>query len=192
MSRPEYPSDLETVVRGTDGTAVRIRPIRPSDARMEQDFVRGLSAETRYFRFMDSLAELSPRMLERFTNIDYDREVALVALAGSGNAETEVGVARYVKEPDGRSCEFAIVIADDWQTRGIGRQLMVRLIDSARDRGLEEMFGLVLASNGRMLRFCDRLGFTRERFPEDPHLVLVRMVLAGRHGEGSGNRPNSV
>lgn len=159
---------------------------------MEQDFVRGLSAETRYFRFMDSLAELSPRMLERFTNIDYDREVALIALVGSGSAETEVGVARYVKEPDGRTCEFAIVIADDWQTRGVGRQLMARLIDTARDRGLGEMFGLVLASNARMLRFCDRLGFTREHFPEDPRLVLVRMDLAAKQTDASGDRPNSV
>ena len=96
--------------------------------------VKSLSAETRYFRFMDTLRELTPQMLVRSTQIDYDREMAFVATVPEDGREAEVGVARYVANPDGESCEFALVVADDWQRKGLGRRLMGQLIDVARAR----------------------------------------------------------
>jgi len=99
-------------------------------------------------------------MLARFTQIDYDREMALVALAGS--PEREVGVCRYVRLPDGERCEFAIVLADAWQGRGLGRRLMARLADIARERGLKAMVGYVLAENKPMLNMCAKLGMRIE------------------------------
>jgi acetyltransferase len=170
-----YPVGLETTLRLSDGGEVLLRPIRPEDAQLELEFVEKLSPQSRRLRFQGSLRSLTPAMLARFTQVDYDREMALVALATVDGVEREVGVCRYIVLPDGHSCEYAIVLADAYQSRGLGRRMMERLIAVARLRGLAAMEGLVLASNEGMLRLCERLGFVIER-DEDP--LLRRVVLA--------------
>jgi acetyltransferase len=161
-----------------DGTEMLVRPIRPEDARKEQDFVSNLSAQSKYFRFMHGLDKLTPEMLARFTQIDYDREMALVAIAPGDDARsTFVGVARYVINPDGGSCEFALTVADAWQHRGVGPRLMERLMQVALDRGLDTMVGEVLAQNSRMLRMCKRLGFRASRSPDDAEIIVVTRPL---------------
>ena len=106
-----------------------MRPIRPEDAAIEQDFVKNLSDESKYSRFMNTLQELSQSMLIRFTQIDYDREMALIATTADDSSQTiQIGVARYLSQPDGESVEFALVVADHWQKHGIGRKLMGALI----------------------------------------------------------------
>src|SRR6185369_1640374 len=100
-----------------DGTVLHVRPIRPEDADLERAFVNGLSEQTRYFRFFYLLHELTPAMLARFTQVDYDREMALVALVEASAGPKFVGVARYIANPDQESAEFAVVVADDWQGR---------------------------------------------------------------------------
>lgn len=102
---------------------------------MEQAFLSGLSPESRYFRFMGTMRELTPQMLLRFTRIDYDRELAFVATVQEDARETEIGVCRYVANPDGESCEFAVATADGWQRRGLGRRMMRHLIEAARACG---------------------------------------------------------
>jgi acetyltransferase len=159
LSIPPYPANLTQSWRLSDGSGVTVRPIRPEDAAIEAAFVKALSPESRHFRFLNSPRELTPEMLARFTQIDYDREMALVAVQQRDGAEVEIGVARYVANPDGLSCEFAIVLADSLQGRGLGRQLLARLIEIARDRGLKSMIGCVLAENPRMLELCRKLGF---------------------------------
>jgi acetyltransferase len=160
MAIHPYPTHLVSTWQPASGPAVTLRPVRPEDAEMEQAFVRSLSPESRYFRFMDTLRELTPSMLVRFTQIDYDREMAFVATVPEGAGEAEIGVCRYVANPDGESCEFAIVIADDWHRKGLGRRLMGQLIDVARARGLRSMIGHVLAENRGMLQLCQGLGFS--------------------------------
>ena len=103
MAIHPYPSHLETGYQAKDGTQVRIRPIRPEDVRMEQEFVRALSPESRYMRFMNTIREVSPAQLVRLTQIDYDREMAYVATIDADGAEKEVGVVRYATSPDGES-----------------------------------------------------------------------------------------
>ncbi|MGE0290604.1 MAG: GNAT family N-acetyltransferase, partial [Bradyrhizobium sp.] len=159
MAIHPYPADLALSYQLPDGTDVTLRPIRPEDARIEQAFVRGLSPEAKYLRFMQSLQELTPEMLVRFTQIDYDLEMALIAVVSQGGQEREVAVARYVVNPDRRSCEFAIVVADAWHRKGIGHRLMQRLIEIARVRGLDTMEGEVLAQNTEMLALAEALGF---------------------------------
>lgn len=171
-----YPAHLVRSATLADGASLVIRPIRPADAEIEQEFVRNLSAESRYFRFMDALRELSPRMLSHFTSVDYDRHMALVAVCLAPR-ETEVAVARYVVGPDDRSCEFAIVVADAWQRRGVGTLLMAALMDAARSRGLKLMHGEVLASNHKMLDLMRRLGFRIVRSPADARVVRVEADL---------------
>ncbi|MCB1772519.1 MAG: bifunctional acetate--CoA ligase family protein/GNAT family N-acetyltransferase, partial [Gammaproteobacteria bacterium] len=178
MAIHPYPPELETTWQLPDGTDVSVRPIRPEDAEIEQDFVENLSAESKYFRFMQSMDKLTPLMLARFTQIDYDREMALVAVVKEHTEEARIlGVARYVSNPDKQSCEFALTVADEWQKKGIGRQLMQRLMTVARDRGIEIMEGEVLSNNSKMLRLCERLGFRKVRSGDDPDVVSVRRHL---------------
>jgi acetyltransferase len=155
-----YPVHLVKRVQLNDGTDIVIRPIRPEDAEIEQAFVRSLSAEARYFRFMNTMQELSLEMLVRFTQIDYHNEMALIAVTQEDNVEVQIGVARYITNPDKKSCEFALVISDEWQSRSIGRQLMSKLMEVARDRGLEKIEGQVLSNNFRMLHLMTSLNFT--------------------------------
>jgi acetyltransferase len=174
-----YPDHLVTSLILRDGTRVKIRPIRAEDADIEQAFVRGLSDESRYFRFMDMLRELSPQMLKQLTDIDYHNQMALIAVTESKGRETEIAVARYVVVPGGENCEFAIVVDDDWQGKGIATPLMQSLIESARQRKLRNMIGIVLTSNHRMLHFVSRLGFHAAMDPEDPTQMQVTKDLGG-------------
>jgi acetyltransferase len=177
MAIHPYPTHLMATWQLPDGTNITIRPIRPEDAVMEQAFVRGLSEETKYFRFMDSLQELTPSMLVRFTQIDYDREMALMATTEIEGNEIELGIARYATNPDAESCEFALVVADKWQHRGIGPKLMTSLFDVARANGLKRMEGEVLATNQRMLKMVEALGFSATRSQEDPSILRIEKIL---------------
>ena len=159
MAIHPYPTHLIMHWQLPDGTDLTIRPIRPEDAEIEQAFVRALSTESKYFRFMDVLQELSQSMLVRFTQIDYDREMALIAVLERDEQEQELGVCRYVASADGQSCEFALVVADEWQNKGIGNKLMNCLFDAARAKGIKVMEGEVLTTNRSMLELVRRLGF---------------------------------
>ncbi len=176
MAQP-YPQHLVRQVTLADGTALTIRPIRPEDARIEAEFVRNLSEESRYYRFMDTLRELSPQMLSHFTHVDYDRHMAFIAVTGEGARETEIAVARYIVSDDATSCEFAVVVADAWQRKGVGTLLMRTLIETARARGLRRMFGEVLAGNHKMLELMQRLGFQLKLDPGDPRLMRAEIRL---------------
>jgi acetyltransferase len=166
---PAYP--IEVTLR--DGTRVTIRPIAPEDEAREQDFVRKLSSESRYFRFMNTLRELTPGMLHRFTDPDPAREVALVALAAGEGDTRQVGVARYAVTESGDAGEFAVVVADDMQNKGLGTRLMRELLANARARGLGRLEGSVLSSNHRMLALMQSLGFEVSALPEDQRLRRV-------------------
>jgi len=170
-----YPAQFVTTLELPGGERLLLRPIRPEDAQMEVAFVATLSPESRQLRFQSALRRLTPGMLARFTQIDYDREMALVAIDASSGEEREVGVCRYIRLPDERSCEFAIVVADEWQGRGLGGRMMARLIEIARLRGLETMIGWVLSGNLPMLRMCTGLGFSND--PESGDALNRRMTL---------------
>ncbi|HSM23146.1 MAG TPA: GNAT family N-acetyltransferase, partial [Rubrivivax sp.] len=181
-----YPTSQEREWPMKGGGLYTLRPIRPDDADMLQAFVRGLSQESRYFRFASAMQELPARMLARYTLIDYDREMALVAvvderrtLEDGSVAESErmVGVVRYITNPDGTSCEFSLVIADDFKGQGLGSRLMLSIIDLARSKGLSEIVGLILANNTAMLRLMRSLGFTVAAFPEDPDFRIATKAL---------------
>lgn len=177
MAIHPYPAHLNWRSILPDGTELVVRPIRPEDAEIEQAFVRELSAEAKYFRFMQSIVELTPEMLVRFTQIDYSREMALVAIVQDGGREKEVGVARYTINPDGRSCEFAIVVDDRRQKQGIGSTLMKGLMEAARGQGLRSIEGEILADNYRMLDLMKSLGFSVRHDPNDEGIKLVECWL---------------
>jgi acetyltransferase len=181
-----YPARYAQVWPLPGGGEYSVRPIRPDDAQMLQDLMQHLSPESRYFRFVSSITELPPTMLARFTLIDYDREMALVAVfkervAGADGEflETEriVGVSRYITNPDQSSCEFALVVSDDFSGKGLGSRLMLSIMDVAREKGLAEMDGLVLANNPGMLKLMRSLGFSVKTFAEDADFKLVTHAL---------------
>ncbi|AHE97727.1 bifunctional acetate--CoA ligase family protein/GNAT family N-acetyltransferase [Thioalkalivibrio paradoxus] len=178
MAIHPYPGHLVETWPMPDGITLTIRPIRPEDAQIEQAFVRGLSDESRYFRFMQAVHELTQEMLVRFTQIDYDRELGLIAVVeGEAGEEKQVAVARYTANPDQRSCEFAIVVADEWQGRGIGTHLMQSLMQAAKSRGIDLMEGEVIAGNNTMLGLMRRLGFSIRPNRDDEGVVQVSRPL---------------
>jgi acetyltransferase len=178
MAIHPYPIEMVADVSLRDGMVLHVRPIMPEDAERERAFVHALSEQTRYFRFFYRMHELTPAMLARFTQVDYDRELALVAIDGKDTNPTFVGVARYIGNPDQESAEFAVVVADAWQNRGVARMLMERLIACAKKRGLRRLEGAVLRNNANMVRFTEGLGFVTHDDPEDPEQVNTVLDLS--------------
>jgi acetyltransferase len=181
-----YPSQYEQLWPLQGGGEYTVRPVHPDDASMLQEFVRQLSPESRYFRFVSSMQELPATMLSRFTLIDYDREMALVALTHEPHVDAQgqsteqariVGVSRYITNPDRTTCEFSLVVADDFKGRGLGSRLMLSIMDFAREKGLIEIQGLVLANNPVMLKLMVNLGFEVKAFPDDLDFKLVTQAL---------------
>ncbi|MBV8123529.1 MAG: bifunctional acetate--CoA ligase family protein/GNAT family N-acetyltransferase [Burkholderiaceae bacterium] len=181
-----YPARYEQTWPMRGGGEYSVRPIHPDDACMLQVLVQGLSPESRYFRFVSRMTELPPTMLARFTLIDYDREMALVAVHKERQAgedgeirETEriVGVSRYITNPDQTSCEFALLVADEFKGKGLGSRLMESIMAVAHDKGLNEIDGLVLSQNADMLKLMRSLNFRVKAYPEDPDFKLVTHSL---------------
>ena len=172
-----FPAHLAVRMPLADGTPIAIRPIEKTDKKIELDFLNGLSSTTRYQRLL-STRNLLPGELRRLTEIDYEREMALIATIATddGAAEQEIGVARYVRD-DGDGAELAIVIADRWQRRGLGALLLTHLIAAARDAGVRKLTGLTLATNPAMLQLAKRLGFVLRRQPGDPTLMQIALEL---------------
>ena len=162
MAIHPYPHELTQHYLTANGANVTIRPIRPEDAKMETDFVNRLSEKTKYFRFHQGLQELTPEMLVRFTQIDYDREMAFVAVTEDSSMPNELGVGRYSVNPDGHSVEFAIVVADDCKRLGIGSKLMKTLMQTAKAKGMLSFEAEVLKDNEPTLEMVKKLGFNIE------------------------------
>jgi len=175
MSEPIPFAPIEVELR--DRRRVRLREIRPDDRdEIRQAFGR-LSSQSRYTRFMASVRELSPRMLDYAISRQTDRDLSLVAEIDAPDGIDIVGGARYCSQADGKSCEFAITVADDWHGMGLASRLMRELIQAARVRGIKHMEGFVLAANSRMLNLARRLGFSVDTDPEDATVKIVRLDL---------------
>jgi len=173
MAIHPYPAELEGEMRLRDGTLVAVRPIRPEDAEFERRFFDALSEQSRYQRFLNQMVHLPPQMLARFTQLDYDRELALVVLAPGGGEF--IGVGRYSPNADGETAEFALTVADAWQGRGVGRAMLERLCACARAAGYRTLYGYILNANREMLGLAEHLGFVQSG--RDGDLVTVARAL---------------
>lgn len=168
-----------------DGKKLTLRHITPDDAAIEQAFVRKLSTQSSHMRFHGTITELSKEDLAKFTNPDPLNAEALIILYKGEKDEEEVGVARFVIDPDGNGCEFAVVVADEWQERGLGKKLMQTLIRHADSRGIKRIHGTVLKNNRKMIQFVKGLGFEVIADPDDPSLLQVNKYLSSG-GVGPG------
>jgi acetyltransferase len=171
-----YPGQYESREKTRDGLELLVRPIRPDDGALFTNLFGRLSAASIYSRFCRCIKALSPEMLARLTQIDYDRELALVAIHMDRDQESMIGAARIINEPDGRQAEFAVMIADDWQGKGVGALLLQKLIAVGRERGLETIWGYVLQENKSMLRLGKKVGFS-SRFDSDVEMVVLTIDL---------------
>jgi GNAT superfamily N-acetyltransferase len=160
-----------------DGTRVLIRPIHKEDAAIERAFLKRLSPESRRLRFLGQMSEPSEGLIRNLTEIDYRRDMAFVALVHRDGEKREIGVARYSTSADGKNCECAVTVGDEWRNRGLGTLLMQHLIDVARSRGVQSMMSIDEADNTGMRDLAKFLGFRRKRDPDDPTLVIHTLTL---------------
>ncbi|MCL4798972.1 MAG: GNAT family N-acetyltransferase [Burkholderiales bacterium] len=163
------------------GHAVTVRPLLPTDADLEIELGRSLSSESLHHRFLNGGIKLNPRLLDRLLNVDFSRDLALIATATFAGAETPLAVARYARlDDDPHAAEIAVTVADPWQGYGIGKRLLGRLIECAADAGLRRLLGDVHATNRRMLGLAGALGFGTRFHPDGGHLRLIELALDGR------------
>ena len=143
------------------GVNIFVRPIRPEDAPLLVGLFESLSPRSVYMRFFSPMKQLPHSMLALFTQIDYDRHIALVALSES--KEEMLGVARIILERNLKEAEFSVVVGDQWQGKGIGAALLQRCLLIAGDKGLEKVTGVVLAENTQMLALGKKMGFKSKK-----------------------------
>jgi GNAT superfamily N-acetyltransferase len=160
-----------------DGTHVIIRPIRKEDAELERSFIKRLSPESRRMRFLGQIREPSDEMLHRLTDIDYRKEMAFIALVHRDGQTLEIGVARYSTSADGKFCECAVTVSDEWHHKGLASLLMHHLIDVARTRGIRTMVSYDAIDNGQMRELATFLGFRRTADPADSGMVVHSLTL---------------
>lgn len=171
-----YPGHLTEHKQLGDGTDLVIRAIRPSDYIIESAFIRGLSQEAGYNRLLSS-RRLTRQEIRRLTVIDYEREMAFVGVTGDGDTTRLLGVARYVRDEDAGGAEFAIVVADAWQRKGIGSLLLDALLQYARSAGIGQLHGITLATNQAMYQLARKHGFTLRNDPRDATVRQVQKSL---------------
>ncbi len=170
-----YPSELASFCRLRDGSAIRLRPVRPEDEPRLREIVAHMTADDVRLRFLSPMKELPHALAARLSQIDYDREMALIAFSGDG--QTALGVVRFSADPDNRQAEYAIAIRSDWKGRGLGYLLLTRLLDIAGQRGIGEIFGYVERDNKPMIDLCRTLGFEIAADVEDNQIFRVTKIL---------------
>lgn len=175
---PRYPAELERVWHAADGTPVTLRALRPDDLDRELAFVAGLSEETLHLRLQYTAKGVSREDLARLLDLDYERMLAVGALVGPAGQEKIVGVSRYARVDNTDRADCAIVVADAWQARGLGTELMRSLGTAAKARGIRSLEGTTLGENQRIHDWARRFGFGVRTEPNSGGLVRVTLDVS--------------
>ncbi len=176
LSIAPYPREFAGSGRLRDGTLVLLRPIRPEDEPLLRELVKRMNPSDLRMRFFVPVKELDHELAARLSQLDYDREMALLAMPS--DEAGALGVARYSADPDGQRAEFAVAVRSDCKRRGLGSLLMARLIEVARRREIGRLVGDVLRENAPMLGLCRSLGFSFSAQTGDPATLRVTLALA--------------
>lgn len=175
---PGYPADLERTWLAADGTAVRLRPLRPDDLDRELQFIAGLSQETLYLRLQYSSREVNREEAARLLDLDYRDRMAIAAVLGEPPDETFIGVSRYARSDASDQADCAIVVTDAWQGRGVGTELMRSLAQAARRAGIRTLIGSSLGENQRIHDWARRFGFDVRTEPHSGGQVLITLDIS--------------
>lgn len=167
------PPDYKFGWKLDDGTALTIRTMRPDDAFIEQNFVRSLSMRSKTLRFFAPIKELSTTALQKFTHTNFPSEMALIATVDQNGREREIGVARYAPGDGSGQVEFAVVVADDWQGKGIATELLRHLFSIASESGISSIEGFILRENRAMLQLAREFGFGIQPDKEDRSIAYA-------------------
>ena len=173
--RPETPRESTHLA---NGLKVRFRRIGPNDAEMQQEFVRGLSAQSRYLRFFSGTRQLPPGFLHQLTHGEFPSQYSIIATICDDGVEQQIGVANFAASDDGESAEFSVVVADEWKGQGIARRLLSALTAAAVLAGYQRLESLVRYENHRMIRLAEDLGFQASATRQDMGVVSVVKQLA--------------
>jgi acetyltransferase len=158
-----YPKEYEKTIQMENGDTVKLRPIRPEDEPMEAVFFETLSEATKRFRFFANITDVTHEMLIRYTQIDYDREMVLVAEGTGSDSKKILGVVRVIADPYNENAEFAIVVGDAWQKQGLGTKMMEQILEIVKGRGIKKLYAFTLPDNEGMLHLFTKFGFTVEK-----------------------------
>ena len=172
-----YPAHLSRTWILPSGQSLRVRPIRHDDGQREEAFVRGLSLESRYQRMLSGGTKITPEWIDSMTHIDYHRHMAFAITTVSDGVEQFVGVGRYVVDAASLNADVALVLADAWQGRGLGRRLLATLLEHAQTARVRQAVGVVLSSNVAMLRLARSMGFAVTAEPGDATVMRIRRDL---------------
>lgn len=170
-----YPQKYVATRKLKNAAQVSLRPVRPEDEERFNEFLKSLSVETMRFRFFEIIKEMSHETLTRYCNLDYDREIAIVAELKESNKPI-IGAVRLIIEPGGKSGEFAVLVGDKWQGLGLGSKLMDLLVEIAKDMRVKKIYGYVSTNNYIMRNMCNKKGFRVETLDEDT--VTASLVLS--------------
>jgi acetyltransferase len=175
--RGRYPHELERTWQPAGAPAVAIRALRPDDLALERRFIEGLSPQTLYQRLQYFASSASERDLARLLDLDYYDRLAVGGVTHDAAGESLIGVSRYARIPGTRRAECAIVVADGWQGRGLGSELMRTLVMAAQERDVDCLEGITLAENSRIATWARRFGFSVRTEPNSGGLVAVSLDL---------------
>jgi acetyltransferase len=170
-----YPTRYITHWRLRDGTDVLLRPVRPEDEPLEHEMLTTLSKKTLKERFFQPITQITHEMHVRMCNIDYEREMAIVAEIREGDKKRIIGTGRLIIEPDLKKAEFAVLVHDEFQGRGLGYKLVDMVIGIGHEKGVEEVYGLVLSENTTMLQMCRKLGCSIEPLEDNISRVALNL-----------------
>lgn len=169
-----YPIRFIEPVQLKDGTLVQLRPIHPLDGNQAEEFRGKLSAESVYDRFLGYIPKISNKLVDRLTNIDYSREMAIVAEVHNEKEKEVIAVGRIASDED-QAVDFAIIIADNWQGKGLGTILTGYLIEVAKEMEFEKIYATVFSKNKGMIEILRRKEFTFRR--EDTMTLYAELIL---------------
>lgn len=172
-----YPAHLSRTWTLASGQSLSVRPIRHDDGELEEAFVRALSLESRYQRMLSGGTKVTPEWIDSLTHIDYRRHMAFAVIAERDGVEQFAGVGRYVVDASKVSADIALVLADAWQRKGLGRRLLETLLEHASGAGISEAAGIVLSTNVAMLRLARSTGFSVRAEPGDATVRRISRQL---------------
>lgn len=176
QSMNPYPKHLITQHILSDGAPITIRPVRLDDSEIIKEFGRNLSSELKHLNYMENFRELPKNIVTKLIQIDYKKSMTLIATHQKNGKEIVIGMVHYVTEPDGKSCEFDMIVTDAWQNKGIGSQLTKALLIAAKENGIKSIKIIILASNIGGLMLAKNFDFVISN-SDDPTVYIVTKNL---------------